>query len=87
LRGGRRSWRGDDTVEIRFDRARFAADVALSGSATWERASGPARAQLRPAGSSDGRLRASWSMQRPLARARLDRKFSTRRLRAVMLAP
>jgi len=45
------------------------------------------RAQLRLAGSSDGRLRASWSMQRPLARARLDRKFSTRRLRAVMLAP
>jgi len=26
-------------------------------------------------------------MQRPLARARLDGKFSTRRLRAVMLAP
>ncbi len=87
LRGGRWSWRGDDTIEFRFDRARFAADVAVSGSATWERASGAVRAQLRLAGSSDGRLRASWSMQRPLARARLDGKFSTRRLRAVMLAP
>jgi len=44
LRGGRWSWRGDDTVEFRFDRARFAADVAVSGSATWERASGAVRA-------------------------------------------
>jgi len=50
-------------------------------------ASGAVRAQLWLAGSSDGRLRASWSMQRPLARARLDGKFNTRRLRAVMLAP
>ena len=85
LRGGRWSYTGERVVRFRFRRARFARDVAVSGSATWRLADGAVRARLRLPGR--GRLRARWSVRRRLARATLDGRLGGRRLRATMLAP
>jgi pimeloyl-ACP methyl ester carboxylesterase len=85
LRGGRWSYTGDRVVRFRFRRARFARDVAVSGSATWRLADGAVRARLRLPGR--GRLRVRWSVQRALAVATLDGTLGERRLRARMLAP
>jgi len=87
LRGGRWTYKGDETVRFGFDRARFAADVAVSGAATWTVASGAVRARLRVAGASNGRLKARWNVLEPLARARLDGRLGGRELHAEMLAP
>ena len=86
LRGGRWSYGGDDTVRFRFDRTRFARDVAVSGSATWS-SYATVRANLRLEGASQGRLKVRWNAQRPLARAKLDGRLGGRELHAVMLAP
>jgi TAP-like protein len=83
--GGRWSYRGDRVVRFRFRRARFARDVAVSGTATWRLADGAVRAELRLPGRA--RLRASWSTQVPLATATLSGRLGGRRLRAAMLAP
>jgi pimeloyl-ACP methyl ester carboxylesterase len=85
LRGGRWSYTGDRVVRFRFSRARFARDVPVSGTATWRIADGAVRARLRLPGR--GRLRARWSMQRPLAVATLTGRLGSGRLRASMLAP
>jgi hypothetical protein len=85
LRGGRWSYTGDRVVRFRLRRARFARDVAVSGSATWRLADGAVRARLRLPGR--GRLRASWSLQRQHAVARLEGRLGGRRVRATMLAP
>ncbi len=85
LRGGRWSYSGERVVRFRFRRARFARDVAVSGTATWRLADGAVRARLRLPGR--GRLRARWNLQRQLAVATLDGELGGRRLRARMLAP
>ena len=85
LRGGRWSYSGERVVRFRFRRARFARDVAVSGTATWRLADGAVRARLRLPGR--GRLRARWNLQRQLAVATLDGELGGRRLRAPMLAP
>jgi len=81
LRGGRWSYTGTRVVRFRLRRARFARDVAVSGTATWRIADGAVRARVRVPGL--GPLRLRWSTRRPLAVATLD----GRRLRATMLAP
>jgi hypothetical protein len=85
LRGGRWSYTGERVVRFRFRGARFARDVAVSGTATWRLSDGAVRASLRLPGR--GRLRAQWSMQRRLAVATLSGRLDGRRLRARMLAP
>lgn len=85
LRGGRWSYTGERVVRFRFRRARFARDVAVSGTAAWRLADGAVRARLRLPGR--GRLRASWSVQRQLAVATLDGRLGGQRMRARMLAP
>ncbi len=85
LRGGRWSYTGERVVRFRFRRARFARDVAVSGTATWRLSDGAVRARLRLPGR--GRLRASWSVQRRLAVATLDGRLGGQRVRARMLAP
>jgi pimeloyl-ACP methyl ester carboxylesterase len=85
LRGGRWSYSGERVVRFRFRRARFARDVAVSGTATWRLSDGAVRASLRLPGR--GRLRAHWSTRRQLAVATLDGTLGGRRLRATMLAP
>jgi pimeloyl-ACP methyl ester carboxylesterase len=84
LRGGRWSYRGSRFVRFRFDRARFARDVPVSGRATWRLGTGAVRASLRVPG---GRLRVRWNLRRPLARATLSGRVGGHRLRAAMLAP
>jgi hypothetical protein len=85
LRGGRWSWRGDRLTRFRFAGARFARDVRVDGRATWRLGTGAVRADLTVRGR--GRIRARWSMRRPLATATLAGRLGGRRLRATMLAP
>ena len=89
LRGGRWSYDGDDVVHFRFERARFARDVAVSGTATWHRLTGPVVARLLIAGprGARGRLRVRWNMQRRLAVASFAGRLGGRRLAATATAP
>jgi hypothetical protein len=72
-------------VRFHFRGARFARDVPVHGTATWRRGIGAVRARLTIPGR--GRLRARWSLARPLATATLSGRLGGRRLRATMLAP
>ena len=87
LRGGRWSYDGDDVVTFTLDRARFADDVPVSGTATWNLTSGAVRADLTITGPAPGDLTARWNTQRRLAEATLDGTLGGRALRATMLAP
>ena len=72
-------------MRFRFRGARFTRDVPVNGTATWRRGSGAVRARLTIPGR--GRLRARWSLARPLATATLSGRLGGRRLRATILAP
>ncbi len=87
LRGGRWSYEGDDVVTFTFERAQLADDVPVSGTATWNLASGAVRADLDVAGAAPGSLSVRWNAQRRLAQATLEGTFGGRTLRATMLAP
>ena len=87
LRGGRWSYEGDDVVTFTFDRARFADDVPVTGTATWNLATGAVRADVAISGAATGELTARWNVQRRLAEATLDGTLDGRALRATMLAP
>jgi pimeloyl-ACP methyl ester carboxylesterase len=85
LRGGHWSYGGTRFVRFHFRGARFARDVPVHGTATWRRGTGAVLARLTIPGR--GRLRARWSLARPLATATLSGRLGGRRLRATMLAP
>ena len=89
LRGGRWSYEGDDVVVFTFDRTRFAGDVAVTGTATWDLATGVLDADVQVAGPAQGsgRVTARWNTQRRLAQATLGGTLGDRALRAEMLAP
>jgi hypothetical protein len=89
LRGGRWSYVGEDVVRFQFAGTRFARDVAVSGTATWHRLTGPVLARLKLAGSRRwrGRLRIRWDMQRRLAVAHFAGRLGGRALRASGPAP
>ena len=89
LRGGRWSYDGDDVVHFRFERARFARDVAVSGTATWHRLTGSVVARLLVSGprGARGRLRVRWNMQRRLAAASFAGRLGGRPLAATAPAP
>jgi pimeloyl-ACP methyl ester carboxylesterase len=89
LRGGRWSYTGGDVVRFRFDRTRFASDVAVSGQAQWSTLDGPISAHLRVAGPGGlrERLTLGWNMQAQLATATIDGVAGRRPLHATMLAP
>ena len=89
LRGGRWSYEGDDTVVFTFDRTRFADDVTVTGTATWDLASGALDADVQVDGppQAGGRVTARWNTQRRLAQATLGGTLGGRALRAEMLAP
>jgi hypothetical protein len=89
LRGGRWSYVGEDVVHFRFARARFARDVAVTGTATWHRLTGLVSARLVVSGPRGvrGRLRLRWNMQRQLSVATFAGKLGGRALSAYTLAP
>ena len=88
LRGGRWSYEGDDTVTFTFDRARFADDVAVTGTATWDRLGRRRRGRAAGrAAAGPGRVTARWNTLRRLADATLGGRLGGRELRAEMLAP
>ena len=89
LRGGRWSYVGENVVHFHFARARFARDVAVSGTATWHRLTGPVSARLVLSGPRGvrGRLRVRWNMQSQLAVATFAGRLGGREVRAFTLAP
>ena len=89
LRGGRWSYEGDETVAFTFTRTQFAGDVEVTGTATWDLASGAVDADVQVAGPSQasGRVTARWNTSRRLAEATLVGTLNGRALRAEMLAP
>ena len=89
LRGGSWSYEGDETVVFTFTRTRFADDVEVTGSATWDLATGAVDADVALAGTPDGTgdLSARWNTGRRLVEATLDGRLGGRTLKAVMLAP
>ena len=85
LRGGRWSYAGDEVTTFTFDGTQFASDVPVSGTATWDQATGAVRADLEIG--ARGTLDVRWNASRPLAEARLEGTLDGRALRATMLAP
>ena len=81
--------RGGTQVTFTFTRARFASDVEVSGTATWDSATGPLDADLEVTGpdGASGRVTARWDTSRRLAQATLGGTLGGRALRAEMLAP
>jgi hypothetical protein len=72
LRGGWATYADDANVEtFRLSRVRFAANVVVSGRATWHTRSGGVRGRLRVQGPGGARgvFRMTWSMQGPHATA------------------
>lgn len=88
LRGGSWSYTGDDPVAFRLRSAELVPGVAVSGTVRWSRAGTvSARVAVAGPGGISGSLALSWSLARPLARARLEGVVGGHRLRAMMLAP
>lgn len=88
LRGGSWSYRGDDPVVFRLRGVELVAGVRVSGTVRWRRGGAvSSRVSVAGPGRTSGVLALSWSLARPLARARLDGVVGGRTLRAAMLAP
>jgi hypothetical protein len=89
LRGGTFTYTGGDVVRFRFDAARYATDVAVSGTATWDALHGPLQATLRVTGPGGlhERLALRYDVQDELAQATLDGSAGGAPLHATMLAP
>lgn len=61
LRGGRFTSTGLDQVRFRLTGLRYVTDLRVSGSMTWDRATGSIEAEVRFTGAASGRLAVSWS--------------------------
>ena len=74
-------------VTLRFRRARFVSDVAVSGKAVWDRRAGTVRARLRIAGARSGSLRIRWRTRDTRSVASLRGQLGGRRVQLLTPAP
>lgn len=90
LRGGTWSWsKTGEVVSYRLKATRWAGDLAVRGSATWNQDSGAIRADIRyrtPRGR-DAHLIVTWNDHVPQATAAIRGTVGGRRVRAAMPAP
>ncbi|MDQ3781725.1 MAG: hypothetical protein M3349_02150, partial [Actinomycetota bacterium] len=61
LRGGRFTSTGLDQVRFQLTNLRYVTDLAVSGSMTWDRATGAITADVRFNGAAEGRLALAWN--------------------------
>jgi pimeloyl-ACP methyl ester carboxylesterase len=89
LRGGTFDTSGYGLVSFRFDATRWVHDVAVSGTATWDRRTGAIRADvtLEGAGLPEGRLRLRWNDLEPLARAHARGRLGDQVIALTFAAP
>jgi len=91
LRGGRFTASGPyysyAPVRFRLRGARFVRDVAVTGTATWDRRALRVRARLRIAGARRGALRIGWASGRRGAAATIAGRLGGRAIRLRMPAP
>ena len=69
LRGGRFVSTGLDQVRFRLTGLRYVTDLAVSGTMTWDRATGEIDAEVTFTGAAAGRLSLSWNDYQPVAAA------------------
>jgi hypothetical protein len=87
LRGGTFSLDGDDTVTATLDGVALANDLAVTGTAEWERASGRVTARVDVTGAVTGRLRLGWPSADPGAVAEVSGRLDGQRVEGTFLAP
>jgi hypothetical protein len=61
LRGGRFTSTGLDRVRFRLTGLRYVTDLKVTGSMTWDRATGAIEAEVRFIGGASGRLTVAWT--------------------------
>lgn len=88
LRGGRWSYTGDRSTRFELDRVRYVSDLAVSGTARWERYAETMRVSLRVRrGPRRGTVRGSWDTRTAGAVAVLHGRFGGRSVRWSFPAP
>jgi len=88
LRGGHWRYTGDRTTVFHLDGVRLAADLAVSGTATWHRYDGTLAVDLTvSAHERHGTLHGAWATRASGARATLHGVFGGRPVRATFRAP
>jgi len=89
LRGGAWTARGDLQPRITLTDYRFATDVAVSGTITWDRVRGTVTGELTVAGpdGASGRLAVHWDTRRPGAMASATGTLGADAVHLFMLAP
>ena len=89
LRGGRFTTTDSPHIEWELDGVRWVDDVAVSGTATWDRTTGAMRADIRLSGSgaAPGRLTLRWNDWDQLARARVTGVLNRREIDVTIPAP
>ncbi len=87
LRGGTWTYSGGRTVSFDLDGVRMVDDLAVSGSAVWDRYAETAVVDLDLAGSLAGHLTGRWDTRATDARAVLRGRIGGDRVRLVLPAP
>jgi pimeloyl-ACP methyl ester carboxylesterase len=89
LRGGRFSTTDGPRIKWELDGVRWVDDVAVSGTATWDRTTGAMRADIRLSGSgaAPGRLTLRWNDWDRLARASVTGVLNGREIDVTIPAP
>jgi pimeloyl-ACP methyl ester carboxylesterase len=89
LRGGTFTTTGGPLVKWKLDEVRWVDDVAVSGSASWDRTTGAMRAtiELSGRGASSGRLKIRWNDWERLAEARVKGVLRGRVIDVTIPAP
>jgi hypothetical protein len=89
LRGGSFETRGYATVTWTLDGVRWVRDVAVSGTASWDRRTGAIRAHvtLDGPGVPEAHLRLRWNDLEPLERARVRGRVGARTVHVTIPAP
>ncbi|WP_432479190.1 alpha/beta fold hydrolase [Nocardioides sp. GXQ0305] len=87
LRGGTWTYRGGRVVRFRLDGVRQVRDLAVSGTAVWDRYAERVRVELTLAGAVTGRLRGGWDTREWGAEAGLRGRIGGRPVRLRLPAP